>query len=115
VRHEPNFGLIVVPDPATNAHRRIINELAVQHRIPVIHALRAGADDGGLMSYGADLPNLFRQAAVYADRIIRGAEPGDLPIFLPTKFELIINLRTAKKLGVDVPFALMMRADELLD
>jgi putative tryptophan/tyrosine transport system substrate-binding protein len=112
---EPNFGLIVVPDPATNAHRKLINELAARHRLPVIHALRAAAAEGGLISYGVDLPNLFRQAAVYADRILKGVDPADLPIFLPTKFELVINLTTAKTLGIDVPLALMVRADELLD
>jgi hypothetical protein len=69
---EPNIGVIVVPDPATNAHRKLINELAVRHRLPVIHALRAAAVDGGLMSYGVDLPNVFRQASVYADRILKG-------------------------------------------
>jgi putative tryptophan/tyrosine transport system substrate-binding protein len=111
---EANFGLIVVPDPATNAHRKLINELAARHRMPVIHALRAAAVDGGLISYGVDLPNLFRQSAVYADRILRGAAPADLPIFLPTKFELVINLTTAQRMGIDVPLALMVRADELL-
>jgi putative ABC transport system substrate-binding protein len=112
---EPNFGLIVVPDPATTAHRKLINELAARHRLPVIHAVRAAAVDGGLISYGADLPDLFRQAAVYADRILKGANPADLPISLPTRFELVINLTTAKALGIDVPLALMLRADEMLD
>jgi putative tryptophan/tyrosine transport system substrate-binding protein len=110
-----NFGLIVVPDPATNAHRKLINDLAVRNRLPVIHALRAAAVEGGLMSYGVDLPNVFRQTAIYADRILRGANPSDLPIFLPTKFELVINLATARTLGIDVPLALMVRADEMLD
>jgi putative ABC transport system substrate-binding protein len=112
---EPNFGLIVVPDPATNAHRKLINELAARYRMPVIHALRAAAAEGGLMSYGVDLPNVFRQAAAYADRILKGANPADLPISLPTKFELVINLTTAKALGIDVPLSLMLRADEMLD
>jgi putative ABC transport system substrate-binding protein len=112
---EPNVGLIVVPDPATNAHRKLINELAVHYRLPVIHPLRAAAADGGLISYGVDLPNVFRQAAVYADRILKGADPADLPISLPTKFELVINLTTAKILGIDVPMSLMVRADEMLD
>ena len=79
---EPNVGLIVVPDPATNAHRKLINELAARYRLPVIHALRAAAAEGGLISYGVDLPNVFRQAAVYADRILKGtnpARPSDLP------------------------------------
>jgi ABC-type uncharacterized transport system substrate-binding protein len=112
---KPNFGLIVVPDPATNAHRKLINELATRYRLPVIHALRAAAAEGGLISYGVDLPNLFRQSAVYADRILKGADPADLPVFLPTKFELVINLTTAKTLGIDLPLALMVRADEILD
>ena len=105
----------MVPDPATNAHRKLINELAASHRLPVIHALRAAVAEGGLMSYGVDLPNVFRQSAAYADRILKGANPADLPIFLPTKFELVINLTTAKTLGIGVPLALMVRADELLD
>jgi putative ABC transport system substrate-binding protein len=113
--HERNFGLIVVPDPATNAHRKLINELAARHQLPVIHALRAAAAGGGLMSYGVDLPNVFRQSAAYADRILKGANPGDLPVFLPIKFDLVINLSTAKALGIDVPLSLMLRADEMLD
>jgi putative ABC transport system substrate-binding protein len=112
---ESNVGLIVVPDPATNAHRKLINELAARYRLPVIHPLRAAAVDGGLISYGVDLPNVFRQTAIYADRILKGAKPADLPISLPTKFELVINLTTAKTLGIDVPMSLMVRADEMLD
>ena len=111
---ERNFGLIVVPDPATNAHRKLINELAASRRLPVIHALRAAVAEGGLMSYGVDLP-VFRQSAAYADRILKGANPADLPISLPTRFELVINLTTAKALGIDVPLSLMLRADEMLD
>jgi putative ABC transport system substrate-binding protein len=112
---QPNYGLIVLPDPATNAHRKLINELAVRHRLPAIHPLRSATRDGGLMSYGVDLPDVFRQAAAYADRILKGAKPADLPIFLPTKFELVINLTTAKALGIDIPLSLMLRADEMLD
>jgi len=112
---EPNFGLIVVPDPATNAHRKLINELAAHQGLPVIHALRAAATEGGLMSYGVNLPNVFRQSAAYVDQILKGAKPGDLPVFLPTKFELVINLTTAKALGISVPLALMLRADEMVD
>jgi putative tryptophan/tyrosine transport system substrate-binding protein len=112
---EPHFGLIVLPDPATNAHRKLINERAVSNRMPVIHALRAAAVEGGLISYGVDLPNLFRLAAIYADSILKGADPGDLPIYLPTKFELVINLTTAKTLGIDVPLSLMLSADEMVD
>ena len=112
---EPNYGLIVLPDPATNAHRKLINALAARHRLPVIHALRAAAAEGGLMSYGADLPDLFRQAAAYADRILKGDKPADLPVQLPTKFELAINLKTAKALGLTVPNTLFVAADEVIE
>jgi putative ABC transport system substrate-binding protein len=112
---EPNFGLIVTPDPATNAHRRLIVELAARHRLPAIHALRAATVEGGLMSYGVDLPDLFRQAAVYADRILKGEKPADLPVQFPTKFELVINLNTAKALGLTVPISLLATADEVIE
>jgi putative tryptophan/tyrosine transport system substrate-binding protein len=108
-------GLIVLADPSTNSHRRLIVELAARHRLPVIYALRAATADGGLMSYGVDLPNLFRQAAIYADRILRGEKPADLPVQLPTKFELVINLKTAKALGLDVPLSLLATADEVIE
>jgi putative tryptophan/tyrosine transport system substrate-binding protein len=83
--------------------------------VPFLRSLRAAAAEGGLISYGVDLPNVFRQTAAYADRILKGANPADLPISLPTKFELVINLTTAKALGIDVQLSLMLRADELLD
>jgi len=112
---ESNYGLIVLPDPATNAHRKLINELAARHRLPVIHALRAAAAEGGLISYGVDLPDLFRQAAAYADRILKGDKPTNLPVQLPTKFELVINLKTAKALGLTVPPSLIATADEVIE
>jgi ABC-type uncharacterized transport system substrate-binding protein len=100
---EPNFGVIVVPDPATNAHRKLINELAARHRLPVIHALRAAAAEGGLISYGVDLPNLFRQSATYADRILKGANPADLPIFTAGALGILTNVcrPAASKSGDD--------------
>jgi putative ABC transport system substrate-binding protein len=101
--------------PGRNSHRRLIVELAAHHRLPVIYALRAATADGGLMSYGVDLPNLFRQAAIYADRILKGEKPADLPVQLPTKFELVINLKTAKALGLDVPLSLLATADEVIE
>jgi ABC-type uncharacterized transport system substrate-binding protein len=112
---EPDYGLIVLPDPSTNSHRKLIIELAARHRLPAIHALRAATADGGLMSYGVDLPDLFRHAATYADRILKGDKPADLPVQLPTKFELVINLKTAKALGLTVPLIMQMTANEVIE
>jgi len=110
-----NNGLIVLPDPNTNTHRSLIVALAARHHIPTIYALRAATADGGLMSYGVDYPDLFRKAAGYADRILKGAKPNDLPVQLPTKFELAINLKTAKTLGLVVPPTLLSIADEVIE
>jgi putative ABC transport system substrate-binding protein len=112
---ESDYGLIVLPDPKTNSHRKLIVELAARYGLPAIYALRAATDDGGLMSYGVDLPEMFRQAAIYADRILKGAKPADLPIQLPTKFEFVINLKTAKGLGLEIPSALLVTADEVIE
>jgi putative ABC transport system substrate-binding protein len=111
----PAQGLIVPPDPSTNTHRKLIVELAARYRIPTIYALRAAIIEGGLISYGVDIPDLFRQAAVYADRILRGEKPADLPVQQPTKFELLINLKTAKALGIEVPATLLALADEVIE
>ena len=113
--HDPTYGLVVLPDPSTTSHRKLIVELAARHRLPTIHSLRAATADGGLMSYGVDLPALFRQAAAYADRILKGDKPADLPVQLPTKFELVLNLKTAKALGLNVPNTLLVRADEVIE
>src|SRR5262249_49033799 len=88
---DSNCGLVVPSDPSTNAQRSVIIGLAARYRMPAIYALRAATADGGLMSYGVDIPELFRQSAIYADRILKGAKPADLPVQLPTKFELVIN------------------------
>jgi ABC-type uncharacterized transport system substrate-binding protein len=108
-------GLIVPPDPSTNTHRKLIVELAARHRLPTIYALRVATEEGGLMSYGVDLPDLFRQAATYADRILRGEKPADLPMQQPTRFELVVNLKTAKTLGLEVPPTLLALADEVIE
>ena len=115
LEREPDCGLIVPPDPSINTDRRLIIELAAQYRLPTIYALRAATAEGGLMSYGVDIPDLFRKAAGYADRILRGEKPADLPVQLPTKFELVINLKTAKALGLPVPDNLLAPADEVIE
>jgi putative ABC transport system substrate-binding protein len=112
---ESDYGLIVPPDPSTNSHRKLMVELAARHRLPAVFSLRSATVDGGLMSYGVDLPGVFRQAATYADRILKGAKPADLPVQLPTKFELVINLKTAKALGLTVPLIMQMTADEVIE
>ena len=112
---ELDYGLIVPSDPSTNSQRKLFVELAARHRMPAIFALRAATADGGLMSYGVDIPELFRKAAIYADRILKGEKPADLPVQFPTKFELVINLKTAKALGLDVPTSLLATADEVIE
>ena len=92
-----------------------VSKLAVQSRLPAVYALREYAEAGGLMSYGTNLPEMFRRAAVYVDRIFKGAKPGDLPMEQPTKFELVINLKTAKALGLTIPPALLQRADQVIE
>ena len=111
---DAGYGLIVPSDPVTNAQRGLIVEVAARYRLPVVYALRAAVADGGLMSYGVDLVGLFRQAAVYADRMLKGEKPADLPVQLPTKYELVVNLKTAKTLDLDVPASLFATADEVI-
>ena len=111
----PGYGVIVPSDPITNSRRQLIIELAATYQWPAIYALRAAVADGGLMSYGVDLIELFRQAAIYADRILKGEKPADLPVQLPTKFELAVNLRTARTLKLDIPPTLLATADEVVE
>jgi putative ABC transport system substrate-binding protein len=108
-------ALYVVLDPLVNTHRIRINTLAMAARLPTVHGSREGVEAGGLMSYGTNFLDVFRLAADYVDKILRGAKPADLPVEQPTKFDLIINLTTAKALGVEIPPTLLARADEVIE
>jgi putative ABC transport system substrate-binding protein len=108
-------ALIVMPDSYNVVHRRRIIELSARHRVPAVYPYRYMAIDGGLMSYGVDLADMYRRAASHADRILRGRPASDLPIQAPVKFELVINNRTARALGIDVPPRLLARADEIIE
>jgi putative ABC transport system substrate-binding protein len=112
---EANGGLIVLTGPSTTANRELIIALAARHRLPAIYPNRESVANGGLIFYGADLVDLTRQAGSYVDRILRGEKPGDLPVQAPTKFELIVNLKTAKALGLNIPESFLLRADELIE
>jgi len=112
---EPNGGLIVLPSPITQVHRELITALAARHRLPAAYAFRFYVTSGGLVSYGIDPADQARQAAGYVDRILKGEKPADPPIQQPTKFELVINLKTAKALGLDIPTSLLARADEMIE
>ena len=108
-------ALYVVIDLLVNTHRIRINTLALAARLPTMHTMREGVEAGGLMSYGANSPDLFRRAAEFVDKILRGANPGDIPVEQPTKFDLVINLTSAKALGLDLPATLLARADEVIE
>ena len=110
-----NGGLIVVPNPVTITHRRLIIALADRYQLPAVYAYRYFVADGGLISYGPHFEDQYRQAAGYVDRILRGEKPGDLPVQAPTKYELVINLKTAKALGLDIPATVLARADEVME
>jgi putative tryptophan/tyrosine transport system substrate-binding protein len=111
----PNSGLIVMSDSFTSAHRAEITSLAARYRLPAIYPFRFFAELGGLLSYGNDRLDPFRRAASYADRMLNGAKPSELPVQAPVKFELVINLKTAKTLGLNVPWDLQQRADEVIE
>jgi putative ABC transport system substrate-binding protein len=112
---EPNGGLLVLPNPVTTVHRALIVALAAKHRLPDVYAYRYHVTGGGLASYGVDVPDLYRRAASYVDRILKGEKPGELPVQFATKFELVINLKTAKALGLDPPNSLLARTDEVVE
>ena len=111
----PAGGLIVAPDTFTVAHRQTILASVAQHAVPAIHAYRQVVVEGGLMSYAPDTLDIFRRSAGYIDRILKGAKPGDLPAQAPIKFEFVLNLKTAKALGLDVPPTLLALADEVIE
>jgi putative tryptophan/tyrosine transport system substrate-binding protein len=111
----PNSGLIVAPETFTTAHRKLFIALAERNRVPAIYGLRQFAETGGLMSYGPDTIDTVRRAAGYIDRILRGEKPADLPVQAPTKFEFVINLKTAQALGLDPQPALLIRADKVIE
>ena len=112
---EPNSSLIVMPDSFLNAHRVEITSLAARYRLPAVYPYRFFAELGGLLSYGVDLNDNYRRAASYVDRILKGAKPSELPVQAPTQFELVLNLKTAKALGLTVPPTLIARADEVIE
>jgi putative tryptophan/tyrosine transport system substrate-binding protein len=112
---EPNGGLIVTPSPLTATRRAVIIELAARLRLPAIYSFRFYAESGGLVSYGIDQIELVREAASYVDRILRGASPADLPVQLPTKYQLVINNKTANALGIKVPNSMQLLADEVIE
>ena len=112
---EPNSGLIVTPDSFMDVHRVEVTSLAARYRLPAVYPFHQFPEVGGLLSYGNDQLDNYRRAAVYVDRILRGAKPSDLPVQAPVKFELVINLKTAKALGLDVPAQLQQRADEVIE
>jgi putative ABC transport system substrate-binding protein len=107
-------ALMVFPSPMFYAEYRRLLELAAKHRLPAIYVFREAVEAGGLMCYGANVPDLFRRAAGYVDKILKGAKPGDLPVEQPTKFDFVINLKTAKALGLTIPPSLLRRADEVI-
>jgi len=108
-------ALTVLPSTMLNTERRRLVDLAAKNRLPAVYPWRESVDAGGLMSYGPNLADLFRRAAIYVDKILKGAKPADLPVEQPTKFELVINLKTAKALGITVPHSLLLRADQVIE
>jgi len=112
---EPIDALLVPADPFLFTERQRVAALAREHRLPGMYSTREYAEAGGLMSYSASLSEQFRRAAIYVDKILRGAKPADLPVEHPTKYELVINLKTAKALGLTIPQSVLLRADQVIE
>ena len=112
---DPDGGIVVEPDAYTHADRRVIVQLAARYRLPAIYGYRQEASEGGLASYGPDMRDLYRRSASYVDRILKGDKPADLPVQEPLKYELVINLMTAKALGLTVSTTLLATADEVIE
>jgi putative ABC transport system substrate-binding protein len=112
---EPGGGLVVMTDVFMVTHRAAIISAAARNNVPAVYALSEFVRDGGLLSYGPDRVDTWRRAATYVDRILRGAKPGDLPVQLPTKFEMVVNRKTATALGLAIPPSIMLRADEVIE
>src|SRR5262249_20812110 len=108
-------ALVVGLDTLMQTNRQLIAELAARHRLPAIYSAREFVDAGGLFGYGASYPDLYRRAAGYVDKILKGTTPADLPVQQPARFELVVNLKTAKALGLEVPHTLLARADDVLE
>ena len=115
VARQPNSGLVFPTDSFATVHRNLVVEAAARHRLPAIFYDRVFVEAGGLMSYGVEYEVIFRQAAAYVDRILKGAKPADLPVQGPSKFSLVINVKTAKALGIDVPMSLLLNADDYIE
>jgi putative tryptophan/tyrosine transport system substrate-binding protein len=115
IGHEGNYGLIIIPDTFTLSNRELVVNSATQYRVPSIFPYRFYATSGGMISYGIDVTNLFYRAASYVDRVLKGASPGSLPVQQPTKYQLVVNLKTAKALGLTIPQALLATADEVIE
>lgn len=113
--HSSNGGLIVTGSPAATNHRELIIALAMRHRLPAVYYSRYYVSGGGLVSYGPDFLDQCQRAANYVDRVLKGEKPSDLPVQAPTKYELVVNLKTAKALGVELPATVLARADELIE
>jgi putative ABC transport system substrate-binding protein len=115
IANTSNGSILITSDSTTSAHRNVIIALAAQHRLPAVYPLRVFVTDGGLMSYAVDIVDLVRKSASYVDRILRGEKPADLPVQAPTKYQTVLNLKTAKALGLTVPSSLLVRADEVIE